>query len=171
HGLAARFLLHDDLGEDGVGDVLAGLGVDDFELALLADHLGQPFQRYVAGAFRVIEAAVRIFLDDRDVVAGSLGRHENSPCASGLGSITKACRTATQAEAAPSVPLYAAQRNRSATGAHGGGAGGPPEVSGGRAAAAPGASAGARRNRRGDAARLWRRGRAGGAGPVAHQPA
>ena len=74
-GLAAAFLVHDDLGEDVVGDVLAGLGVDDFELALLADHLGEALERDVGRAFGVIEPPVGVFLDDDDVVAGSRGRH------------------------------------------------------------------------------------------------
>ncbi len=76
NGLAAAFLVHDDLGEDVVGDVLARAGVDDFELALLADHLGEALERDVGRAFGVIEAPVRVFLDDDDIVAGSRGRHE-----------------------------------------------------------------------------------------------
>jgi hypothetical protein len=38
HVGAARFLIHDDLGEDIVRDVLARLGVHDLEVAFLPDH-------------------------------------------------------------------------------------------------------------------------------------
>jgi hypothetical protein len=45
HVLAALFFFHDDLGQDIMGDVLAGLRVDDDELAPLAGHLRQKVQR------------------------------------------------------------------------------------------------------------------------------
>ena len=51
---AARFLVDDDLGQHVARDVFAGLGVDHFELAPFADHLGQPVERDVGRAFGVI---------------------------------------------------------------------------------------------------------------------
>ena len=50
----ARFLVDDDLGQHLAGDVLAGLRIDDFELAPFADHLRQPVKRDVGRAFGVI---------------------------------------------------------------------------------------------------------------------
>src|SRR3546814_13950806 len=64
HRLAARFGVHDDLGQDIMGDVLAALGIDDAEIAALAHHRAQILERDVAAAFGVVETTVRIFLDD-----------------------------------------------------------------------------------------------------------
>ena len=119
HRRAARFLLHDDLGEDRAGDVVAALGVDDFELALLADHLGEPLERDVGRAFGIVEPPVRIFLDDDHIVIGP----RTPPCQSssrsgGIEPSTKACRTATTGRGrCPLFLDFAAQRNRSKSGA------------------------------------------------------
>ena len=76
---AARFLVHDDLGEHLPGDVLARFGVDHFELALLADHLGETVERDVGRAFGVVEPPVRVFLDDDHVVVRSRKRPFGTP--------------------------------------------------------------------------------------------
>ena len=60
---AARFLVDDDLGQHLAGDVLAGLGVDHFELAAFAHHLRESVERDVSGAFGVIETPIGVLLD------------------------------------------------------------------------------------------------------------
>jgi hypothetical protein len=64
HLLAVRFLLHDDLGEDLVGDVLAGLGVEDLKIDPLARHPRQVVERDVARRLSVVEPPVGVLLDD-----------------------------------------------------------------------------------------------------------
>jgi hypothetical protein len=61
---AALLLFHDDLRQHVVRDVLIGLGIDHHELAPLARHLRQQFERDIARGFGIIESSVRIFLDD-----------------------------------------------------------------------------------------------------------
>ena len=59
---AFAFLLDDDLGQHAAGDVVAGLGVIDDEVAAVAHHVGQRVERDVAGAFRIVEPPVGVFL-------------------------------------------------------------------------------------------------------------
>jgi len=65
--LAALFL-DDDLGEDRARDVLVGLGVIDHEVDVLLHHLRQVLERHVGAGSRVVEPAVRVFLDDHAIV-------------------------------------------------------------------------------------------------------
>ena len=62
--LPLLLLLDDDLGQHRAGQILAGLGVLDDEIAALFDHAGEVVERHVAAGRRVVEAAVGVFLDD-----------------------------------------------------------------------------------------------------------
>jgi hypothetical protein len=75
HRLAPTLLLHDDLREDIVGDVLLGLGVHDLEVPPRARHRRQMLQRDVGRGLGVIEPSIGVFLDDGDAVAGTLLLH------------------------------------------------------------------------------------------------
>ena len=60
---SARLLVENDLQEDGAGEVLAGLCIDDVKVDALEHHLLDVGQRDVAAVRRVVQAAVRVFLD------------------------------------------------------------------------------------------------------------
>src|SRR5688500_8077698 len=64
HRLAAILVLRDDLQQHRAGQVLAGLGVADLELFVLQHQLADLLQSDVAGDLGVVEAAVRVLLDD-----------------------------------------------------------------------------------------------------------
>ena len=68
HLLSVRFFFHDDLGQDRMGNVCAGLGIEDFVVDTFAGHLREVIERDVARRPRVVETPVRIFLDDYGVV-------------------------------------------------------------------------------------------------------
>ena len=57
-------LVDDDLGQHGVGQVVAGLGVEDDEIALAFHHRGQIVERDVGARLGIVEAPVGVFLDD-----------------------------------------------------------------------------------------------------------
>ena len=61
---APALLLDDDLGQDRMGQVFAGLGVVDDEVALAPDHFGQVLERHIGACIGIVEPAVRVFLDD-----------------------------------------------------------------------------------------------------------
>src|SRR5712692_1110173 len=52
-----------DLREDDLRQVLAGVAVDDLDLAAVAHQLGDAFERDVTTRLRVVELAIRILLD------------------------------------------------------------------------------------------------------------
>src|SRR3546814_2767913 len=58
-GFAARFLIHDDLREHIMRDVLAAFGIDDAKIAAVAHHRAQIVERDIAAAFSVVEAPGR----------------------------------------------------------------------------------------------------------------
>src|SRR6185436_16329601 len=64
HRRARRLLVENDRQQDAAREVLAGLGVLDFEFDLVEDELLHVGERDVGARLRVIEAAVRVFLDD-----------------------------------------------------------------------------------------------------------
>src|SRR5690606_39767063 len=64
HRLAVLFLLGDDLQQHLAGEVVAGLGVAHLEVLAVDDQLSHVLDRDVAGDLGVVEATVRIFLDD-----------------------------------------------------------------------------------------------------------
>ena len=50
HLFAAHgFFFHNDLGQDLVGDIGSGLGIEHLEIDPFAGHLGEMIERYVAG--------------------------------------------------------------------------------------------------------------------------
>src|SRR5690606_14208212 len=64
HRLPVLLVLGDDLQQHLPGQVLAALGVADLEVLAVDDQLADILDGDVAGNVRVVEAAVRIFLDD-----------------------------------------------------------------------------------------------------------
>ena len=60
-----RFLLEDDLREDGVGDVLARLRVLNREILALLHHDGEVVEGHVAARPGIVQSPVGVFLDDR----------------------------------------------------------------------------------------------------------
>src|SRR5512139_3053140 len=56
-----------------MGDIVTRLGIDDFEIAALSDHRGQPVQRNITAALGVVESPVRVLLDR--YLVGRLGHH------------------------------------------------------------------------------------------------
>ncbi len=50
--------------EHRVGQVVAGLGVVDDEVLVVANHLGQIVQRHVGAGLGIVETPVRVLLDD-----------------------------------------------------------------------------------------------------------
>ena len=58
------FLLDDNLGQDRMGQVFAGLGVIDDEVALGPHHFGQVLERHIGACVGIVEPAVGVFLDD-----------------------------------------------------------------------------------------------------------
>ncbi len=69
--VALRFLLDDDLGQDRAGDVLARFRIIDDEVAAFLDHPAEVVEGHITARRRVVEAPIRIFLDDD---RGCLGR-------------------------------------------------------------------------------------------------
>ena len=61
---APAFLLDDDLGQDRIGQVFAGLGVVDHEVALCPHHFGRFLERHIGACVGIVEPAVGVFLDD-----------------------------------------------------------------------------------------------------------
>ncbi len=64
HRLALVLVLGDDLQQHRTGQVVAGLGVADFELFVVDDQLAHVLQRDVAGDLGVVETTIRVLLDD-----------------------------------------------------------------------------------------------------------
>src|SRR5690606_20042477 len=62
--LPLALLLEDDLREHGPGYVVTGLGVDDAEIFVGFDHLGEVFKRDVGAGAGVVESPVGILLYD-----------------------------------------------------------------------------------------------------------
>ena len=65
-GLAAHaaLLLDDDLGQHRVGQVVAGLGVENHEIPLAFHHRRQIIERHVGARLGIVEPPVGVFLDD-----------------------------------------------------------------------------------------------------------
>src|SRR5581483_9389464 len=61
---APAFLLDDDLREDRMGEVFAGLRVVDDKVSLAAHHFGEVLERHIGARVGIIEPAVGVFLDD-----------------------------------------------------------------------------------------------------------
>ena len=61
---AVGLFFHDDLGQDRMGDVGPGLGVEHLEIDPFAGHRCQVVEGDVAGRAGVVEAPVGVFLDD-----------------------------------------------------------------------------------------------------------
>lgn len=64
---AGGFFVENDLQEDGAGEVFARLCVDDFELDVFEYELLDVRERDVTARRRVVQAAIRILLDDAHV--------------------------------------------------------------------------------------------------------
>src|SRR5205814_4652282 len=62
--LPLLLLLDDDLGQHRAGEVLAGLGVVDDEIATLLDQRGKIVERHIAAGRSIVEPPVGVFLDD-----------------------------------------------------------------------------------------------------------
>src|SRR5208282_1273622 len=62
-------LLDDDLGEDGTGDVFAGLGIIDDKVFAGLHHGGEVFERHVGARTGIVEPPVGV-LFDRDRLFG-----------------------------------------------------------------------------------------------------
>ena len=60
----AVFLLDDDLGQHGVGEVVAGLGVEHHEITAGFDHRRQIIQRDVGAGLSIVQPPVGVLLDD-----------------------------------------------------------------------------------------------------------
>jgi hypothetical protein len=69
--LPLLLLLDDDLGQDRAGDVFAGLGVVDHEIAAFLDHRGEIVERHIAARRRVVEPAIGVFLDDNRLLVAA----------------------------------------------------------------------------------------------------
>src|SRR5581483_5415797 len=86
HRLPGFLVLGDDLEQHGAGQVVAGLGVADFELLAVDDELPHFFERDVARNFGVVETPIRIFLDDANLchaakLADCAAAHQRGCCA------------------------------------------------------------------------------------------
>src|SRR3546814_1627005 len=64
HRLPVLFMLGDDLQQHLPGQVIAALGVADLEVLAVDDQLADILDGDVAGDVGVVEATVRVFLDD-----------------------------------------------------------------------------------------------------------
>src|SRR3546814_2325851 len=80
--IAAFFLIGDHLQQDAAGDVVMRALVLDTELHILPHQLTNFLERDVAADVRVVEAAVRILLDDADVGHEYSGRDALLQCSS-----------------------------------------------------------------------------------------
>src|SRR5262249_60287277 len=96
------FLLDDDLGQYRAGQVLAGLGVVDDEIAALLDHLGEVVEGHIAARRGVVEPAIGVFLDDDGLFPARLVA-AGSTHAPGIPPHTTCC-SATIPRFAPSGP-------------------------------------------------------------------
>jgi hypothetical protein len=86
HGLlavASAFLFDDDLGQDAVGQVIAGFGIEHDKIAITADHGRQIVERNVGAGFCVVETPICILFDDDGFAFFGLCfwlvQHENGP--------------------------------------------------------------------------------------------
>src|SRR5690606_5677747 len=79
HRLPVLFMLGDDLQQHLAGEVVAALGVADLEVLAIDDELADVFDGDVARDVGVVEAAVRILLDDARLGHGAKALTDASP--------------------------------------------------------------------------------------------